>query len=200
MDTESTIIVGTSDLEHSLPIALTSCWGSYDRTEGSVRLAEAGTTLYLRYMMGSPQLRRMATAHNQDVCDDSSVGAILQRSDSHAMIHIQCSAAGFVKVSSTDEEGNETLMDSSLFEGIFNNLTLFENTNTYSRWSIQLSVDLKLLGLLKEGETLETVKIRGNFYSCGEKLDQRYYLLAHEVGTLEPDLVNPAYFADLILS
>jgi hypothetical protein len=70
-------------------------------------------------------------------------------------------------------------------------VTLLENSNAQSRWSVEMHLDLKELNIPADGRLL------GNFYSCCELSGQQYYLLAQETGTLEPDMEIPSAFMRL---
>jgi len=190
METQPTITVG-SMLERSLPVALVPCWGSYEKTEGSLRLAKQGDTLSLRYMLRSPLLRRMVQEHNLEVCDDSCVGLLLKSKESEQYLHLQCSASGALRSWWVSNEGERTLLPSSLLETIPVTVTILENSNAQSRWSVEMHLDLKALKIDTDGPLF------GNFYSCAEQTDQKYYLLAHETGTLEPNVEVPSAFMAL---
>ena len=72
-----------------------------------------------------------------------------------------------------------------------------ENSNTQSRWTLEISLPLLALGLVEEGEDLRNVQLRGNFYCCGDKLAVPHFLAASEIGTLKPDFHCPSYFVPL---
>lgn len=190
METQPTLIVGNA-LERSLPVALVPCWGSYDKTEGSVRLAREGNTLSLRYMVRTPLLRRMVQQHNQEVSDDSCVGLLIKAENAEQYLHLQCSASGALRSWWINREGERTLLPVPLLETIPVTVTLLENSNAQSRWSVEIHLDLKELNISAESQLL------GNFYSCCELPEQKYFLLAQETGTLEPDMEVPSAFMAL---
>ncbi|MGD9927662.1 MAG: carbohydrate-binding family 9-like protein [Sphaerochaeta sp.] len=190
METQPTLIVGDT-LERSLPVALVPCWGSYEKTEGSLRIAKEGTILSLRYMVRTPFLRRMVQQHNQDVSDDSCVGLLIKAEETEQYLHLQCSASGALRSWWINREGERTLLPVSLLETIPVTVTLLENSNAQSRWSVEMHLDLKELNIPADGRLL------GNFYSCCELSGQQYYLLAQETGTLEPDMEIPSAFMRL---
>ncbi len=190
METQPTLKIGTI-LERSLPIAMVPCWGSYEKTKGSLRLAKEGDTLFLRYMLRSPFLRRMVQQHNQDVSDDSCAGLLLKKKGAEQYLHLQCSASGALRAWWITMEGERTLLSSSLLEKIPVTVTLLENSNAQSRWSVEIHLNLKELKFSPSSQLL------GNFYSCDEQAESKYYLLVHEIGTLEPDLEVPSAFMAL---
>ncbi|MGH0052886.1 MAG: carbohydrate-binding family 9-like protein [Sphaerochaetaceae bacterium] len=189
MEKQPTLIIG-NNLDKGIPVALLPCWGTYENTEGALRLAREGDILSLRYMMRSPYLRRMVQEHNQEVSEDSCVGLLLQSKGSEAYVHLQCSASKALRGWSI-RGGERRILPVSLLETFSVAVTIVENSNVQSRWNLELSLDLKSLGLSLDRPIL------GNFYSCTEKTGQQYYLVANEIGTLAPNWEVPSSFLPL---
>ncbi len=134
----------------------------------------------------------MVQQHNQEVSDDSCVGLLLKTIDTGQYLHLQGSASGALRAWWITDEGERTLLPSALLETIPVTVTLLENSNAQSRWSIEMELDLKALKISSDSPPL-----LGNFYSCCEQTDMKHYLLAQESGTLEPDVEVPSAFMAL---
>lgn len=194
---DAMITVHKVPLDNSLPVVLHQCWGNSDEVEANVHLSWEGSTLHLRFLVREPQLRRMVREHNGQVWEDSCVEAFLARQDSDEYINVECSASTSLLVGRGTSRHDRQLLPVPLIASIPCSVEILENNTKQSRWKAELSLDLVQLGVLKEGETLEEVPLKGNFYCCGDKLAKPHYLCAQEIGTLKPDFHTPAFFAPI---
>jgi hypothetical protein len=194
---DAMITVHKVPLDKSLPVVLHQCWGDSDDVEASLRLSWEGSFLHLRFLVREPQLRRMVTEHNGRVWEDSCVEAFLARQDSEEYINVECSASTSILLGKGQSRHDRQLFPVSVIENIPYTVEILENNTKQSRWKAELSLDLVQLGVLKEGETLEDVPLKGNFTCCGDKLAKPHYLCAQEIGTLKPDFHTPAYFTPI---
>ena len=191
------ITVHKVPLDKSLPVVLKQCWGESDDAEASLKLSWEGSVLHLRFQVREPQLRRMVSEHNGRVWEDSCVEAFLARKGSDEYINVECSASTKMLVGRGQSRHSRELLPVSVIETIPYRVEIMENNTKQSRWKAELSLDLVSLGVLEEGETLDTVSLVGNFYCCGDKLAKPHYLCAHEVGTHKPDFHTPAFFVPI---
>lgn len=171
-------------LERTLPIPLLPCWGSWEKTEGSLRISKEGSLLHLRYMMKSPSLRRMVVQHNGEVSEDSHVGLLLRNGNDGIYLHLQCSASKALRAWWVSSDGKRSLLTVDQLSSIPVTVTLLENSNVQSRWSVEIKLNLDAIGFTSASS------LWGNAYSCTEM----HYLLMHDTGTLAPDVEVPSSF------
>ena len=188
------IQVTNQAIERALPISLIHCWTEVEGVEASVRLSYKDTTLYLSYMVQEPQLRRMVTEHNGRVWEDSCVEVFLKRADKDEYINIECSASSKLLIAQGPERAGRIKLPVSLIETIPVRISILENNNYRSRWKAELQLDLQTLGLVEKHESLADVALCGNLYWCGDLHEQKHYLAAAQIGTLEPDFHTPQFF------
>lgn len=192
------VTISGSPLERTLPIQLLPLWGEYEGVEASLRLRWEGEKLYLRYLVREPELRRMVTEHNGRVWEDSCVEAFLQREGRKAYVNVECSASTKILAAKGEGRADRSFFPVSFIETIEHSVRILENTNLQSRWMLDLTLDLVALGLIEEHEDLRQVKLKGNFYCCGDKHRIAHYLAVGEIGTVHPDFHTPSYFVPLM--
>jgi len=198
MEETMVIRVTEGDIERSLPLPLHACWGGPDDVEASVRLRHEGRFLHLRFSIQEPQLRRMCTGHNQKVYTDSCMEIFLQREGESEYVNFEFSASTKALVGRGNERAGRTLYPAFVIEEIPITLTLLENNNIQSRYRLDVSLDLVLFGLMKEGETFSSLKLKGNIYKCGDELKVPHYLCYAPIGTLKADFHTPSYFVPFV--
>ncbi len=193
---EETMVVRVmqGDIERALPLPLHACWGGSEDVEASVRLIHEGRFLYLRYSILEPQMRRMCTEHNQKVHTDSCMEIFLQREGESEYVNFEFSASTKALVGRGEGREGRVLYPPFVINQIPITLTLLENTNIQSRYRLDVKLDLVLFGLMKEGETLSRLKLKGNIYKCGDGLKVPHYLCYAPIGTLKADFHTPSYF------
>ncbi len=193
---EETMVVRVmqGDIERALPLPLHACWGGSEDVEASVRLIHEGRFLHLRYSILEPQMRRMCTEHNQRVHTDSCMEIFLQREGESEYVNFEFSASTKALVGRGEGREGRVLYPPFVIDQIPITLTLLENTNTRSHYRLDVKLDLVLFGLMKEGETLSRLKLKGNIYKCGDGLKVPHYLCYAPIGTLKADFHTPSYF------
>jgi len=186
--------VAGGDIDRALPLPLQACWGGAKDVEASVRLAHEGRFLHLRFSIQEPQLRRMCTEHNQNVCTDSCMEIFLQREGESEYVNFEFSASTKALVGRGKQRGGRLLYPFPVIDQIPITLTLLENNANQSRYRLDVSIDLVLFGLMKEEETTSFIRLRGNIYKCGDNLKDPHYLCYAPIGTLKADFHTPSYF------
>jgi len=194
MEETMVVRVAEGDIGRALPLALHACWGGSEDVEAAVRLCHEGRFLHLRYSVQEPQLRRMCTEHNQKVYTDSCMEVFLQREGEDEYVNFEFSASTKALVGRGHERAGRTLYPPFVIDEIPITLTLLENNNNQSRYRLDVAIDLVLFGLMKEGESASSLKLKGNIYKCGDGLNVPHYLCYAPIGTLKPDFHTPSYF------
>ena len=191
------ILIKNQKLDRALPLMLTPCWTEAENVQASVRLSWQENRLFVAFSVCEPQLRRMVQEHNQRVWEDSCVEVFLKREDSDEYINVECSASGSLLIAKGSQRSGRKPFDHSVVESVPVKITILENNNKQSRWKAELELDLIMLTILKEEESLPEISLFGNCYCCGDLLDEPHYLCASEIGTLKPDFHTPEYFVPL---
>ncbi|HAF85422.1 MAG TPA: hypothetical protein DCG32_03460 [Sphaerochaeta sp.] len=194
MEETMVVRVAGGDIDRALPLPLQACWGGAKDVEASVRLAHEGRFLHLRFSIQEPQLRRMCTEHNQNVCTDSCMEIFLQREGESEYVNFEFSASTKALVGRGKQRGGRLLYPFPVIDQIPITLTLLENNANQSRYRLDVSIDLVLFGLMKEEETTSFIRLRGNIYKCGDNLKDPHYLCYAPIGTLKADFHTPSYF------
>lgn len=197
MDDRFALKIYAHNLDAALPQALNQNWEEDERVQASVRLSHDDRNLFLRFAVQEPQLRRMCQEYNGAVWEDSCVEAFLQVEGEKEYLNFEFSASTKVLVGKGEGRPGRRKWDVSEVEQIPVTFTLLENTKDQSRWNLEVTIDLVSFGLLQSGQPIEDVKLRGNFYCCGDKHKQKHYLSYAPIETLKPDFHTPMFFTPI---
>jgi hypothetical protein len=199
MERQLPLRVPDVSVSEGIPLSLVSRWGDREDVLVSLRLNHDSRYLHVRFAVKEPQLRRMCTHHNDAVYTDSCVEAFLQAEGEDSYVNFEFSAAGYMLAGKGTGRKDRTLFPPELLETVPLRVTVSENSNEGSFWHLEASLDLALFGLVPEGKSLASLRLRGNFYKCGDGLHEPHYLSYGPIGTVEPDFHTPAFFVPIQL-
>lgn len=195
-----------------LPI-MEAPWPAYDMTptmplSASVRVSRQESQLHLLFHMAAPELRRMCTAHNQDVHTDSCVEVFLKNPRDDEYVNFEFSAAGFIKVGRGPDRHSRMLYSpDTIEESISYSVEVLRNTfwdgenhTGGCEWKARIALDLTAFGLMPPGRMDIVPYLEGNFQACGDGLEHPYYLVWNTIDTPQPDFHRPEFFGRLMFS
>jgi hypothetical protein len=126
------------------------------------------------------QLRRMATHHNDEVYEDSCVEIFIMKDGDEFYRNFELSASMWALVG----EGapiNRHRLDPKRIDKIERNIKILENNNKKSHYLITEKINLRDWGFLAKNEKIEDLKLKGNIYKCGDKLEDPHKLTLFEM-------------------
>lgn len=152
-----------------------------DGVKAEVTISHDDNHLIAEFEIEEKQLRRMATHHNDEVYEDSCVEIFLKRDDEIIYRNFELSASMWALVGEGELQPNRVRLDPKRIDKIERNIKILENNNKSSHYIITEKINLRDWGLLKEDEKIEDLKLKGNIYKCGFKLDEPHQLTLFEM-------------------
>lgn len=173
----------------------------------TVKAAHDGRSLNLLYHVVEPELRRMCTHHNDNVWTDSCVEAFLANPALHQKeyVNFEFSASTFSLAGRGTGRAGRVLYDVEKIASlpidfhILRNTATFEGMDSGSEWLFSVSIPLAEFGLAVSGSDIGGLRLKGNFYKCGDDLSQPHYLMWNPIDTAKPEFHSPQCFGILEL-
>jgi hypothetical protein len=174
-------------------------WLEVKDVNASFAIGHNGSNIFLLFHVEEPQVRAVNTEFNSSVWEDSCVEFFFSPVGDH-YYNFEINAIGTILCAyGPDRHKREHLPESVLqkvialpslgrdpIEGISGNIP----------WSLQVQIPAEVL-IFSKIEDFSGMEARGNFYKCGDKLDQPHYLSWEPVLTPNPDFHLPAHFGQL---
>ena len=184
--------VGTSH------VFLVGGWEPYEDVSARVELCYRKSHLLATFTISEPELRRMVTGCNQQVCEDSCAEVFLKVAGGDDYVNIETSASGAVHGAVGPDRHHRRFLDESVLKRIPVEVMVKEWSSQRAVWVLREDLDLAALGVVPEGTDLKGLRLQGNFYTCGDKLKKPIWLLWNQVDSLRPDFHRPDCFGDLL--
>lgn len=141
-----------------------------------VKLSHDDDNLIAEFDIIEKQLRRMATHHNDEVYEDSCVEIFLKRDDDPIYRNFELSATMWALVGEGSSSIGRNRLDPQRIDKIKREIKILENNNKRSHYIIKEQINLRDWQLLKSNEKIEDLKLKGNIFKYGAKLDEPHKL------------------------
>lgn len=166
------------------------------------KVAHDGRNLNVLYHVVEPELRRMCTNHNGDVWTDSCVEVFLLNPaiSGNAYVNFEFSASTYALAGrGTGRTGRELYPVEQVAAlpvefHLLRNTATFEGMSCGSEWTLSVSLPLARFGLAPADSDIGGLRLKGNFYKCGDGLDRPHYLMWNPIDTARPEFHSPACF------
>lgn len=157
--------------------------------------------LYIDFFVRSNYLRAVNYKNNSDVYQDSCVEFFVTPIKNGPYYNFEFNCIGTVHAAKRkDRHSGELLPDEQL-----NRIIRYPSCGTRPfneiegifTWNLLVAIPLDIMGL----NYIENVplKIKGNFYKCGDKTSSPHYLSWSPIDTPQPDFHRPEFFGDITL-
>lgn len=176
-------------------------WLGVEGIKVSFTIGHDGSNIYLNYHVVEPQVRAVNTEFNSPVWEDSCVEFFFAPSRNKAFYYnFECNAIGTVLCGyGKDRHQREHLPESILSQvetipslGKEPIGRIWGETN----WELRIKIPKEVL-VFSKIEDLSGLKAKGNFYKCGDKLENPHYLSWEPVRSPEPNFHLPEHFGQL---
>ena len=176
-------------------------WLSVEGVKVSFTMGHDGLNIYLNFHVEEPQVRAVNTSFNSPVWEDSCVEFFFAPvADKEYYYNFEINAIGTVLCGyGKDRHKREHLPDSVLTQvetlpslgkkaiaGIWGDST----------WDLQVKIPIEVL-VFHKIENLSGLTAKGNFYKCGDKLENPHYISWAPVRTPESNFDLPEHFGEL---
>lgn len=178
----------------------------------TLRLAHTGEMLFVRFDVEGRGLRAMHTTDLEHVNEDSCVEFFVTNVQGTRYFNFEFNCVGVCNASHriskaedvyrlTSEELQSVVRWSSLTSSGVGEAALaapFDKRKGNYTWSLTIGVPLRMLGVT-EDMLVKTVRLRGNFYKCGDKTVEPHYLSWNPIYNEQPNFHLPEFFGELLL-
>ena len=166
------------------------CSGRIARTEGS---------LVVDFRVSGLDLRAENKNDNGSQWEDSCVEFFVQDPDGSVYYNFEINALGKVLACSGSGRSNRKPRPAEEMEAIarFASVKKLDTEKEgLQSWRVCIIIPFELIGV--DPENLP-VKLRANFYKCGDKTAHPHFVSWNPIGTPDPDFHRPEFFGELIL-
>ena len=186
--------------ESCLPILAHRNWVEANEVHVNFDIRHRGTSILLDFKVQEPQVKATCTEINSPVWEDSCVEFFLALGDDRNYYNFEINAIGTVlgaygpgrnsREYISPGDLSQISCTPSLGKGIIVNL------EGGIKWELGIVIPAKVL-IHHRITDLAGIRARGNFYKCGNGLDNPHFLSWMPVNTDKPDFHRPEFFGDL---
>jgi len=176
-------------------------WVPGGGTKVTFSIRHDGSSIYLYYEVKEKEVRAVNTAINSSVWEDSCVELFLSlEAESENYYNFEINAIGTVLGAYGPDRNQREWLSESLLSKVETIPSLgrkpFDNKQNNTPWNIQIRIPMEVL-IYSDLNNLSGTDGYGNFYKCGDKLEQPHFLSWKPVLTSNPDFHTPRYFGHL---
>jgi len=173
-------------------------WGDTKDIKVKLELFHTKTDLLLEFDIIEKELRMESKFNNDKVYEDSCVEFFVKRCDSKEYLNFEISASSFMLVGKGDSRFDRVLFSNKEISEIKRDISILEVNRNNCHWRVNISINLVKWGLLNDGENIENLILKGNFYKCGDKLKEPHYLSLFSINSESPNFHVPNSFKEIL--
>ncbi len=168
--------------------------------EVTLRMFHTGSSLLLRYDVAEKYTAARVTEDGGEVWTDSCVECFMAPDDS-GYYNLEATCIGRILLSNRKSRSEGIVQaDEEVLKSIVRIPSLscepFEECTGDNRWSLTLAIPPQAL-FRHEINDWSGMKLRMNFYKCGDNLSKPHFLSWKPVKTGSPDFHRPEFFAEV---
>lgn len=168
--------------------------------EVSVQIAWNEHELFLQYKVKEQSVKAEITTNNGRVWTDSCVEFFLspEGNDEYYNLEMNCigtALLGFRKKGNPTEHASDELIDSIRRISSLGN-SPFPERKELTEWQITAAISWEIFFKHRIRNASE-MKMRGNFYKCGDELSVPHFVSWTRIKTEKPSFHEPAFFGGL---
>ena len=164
------------------------------------KLAYHSENLFIKYYVSEKYIRAVNANINGSVWEDSCVEFFVAPENKADYFNFEVNCIGTCLVQKGEKrEGRKFLALDEInkikkFSSLGN--SPFSERKGNFVWNLTLMIPLVSICGLQQ-ESLKGLKMKANFYKCGDKLGEMHFLSWSPIGTPQPDFHQPDYFGEL---
>jgi len=167
--------------------------------EVSVSLKHESDAMFLRFKVSENYTKAEITENNGKVWTDSCVEFFISF-DNVSYYNLETTCAG-VQLLGYRKNGEVTHASSEVISSILKNGTFvgksFSEITGDIDWDIELRIPVSAL-FKHEIASFDGMRIKGNFYKCGDDLSHPHFLSWAPVSTEKPNFHVPEFFGEIV--
>lgn len=148
-----------------------------------------GAVLKIHFDVSEKELRRMVREDDGPVWTDSCVEIFIS-ADGRNYANFEFSASGYMHAAFGPDRHERRKLGPEFLSGVKRKVTILENNNHRSRWTLDAEIDLERAGLISS----VPADLYINIYKCGDGLMKPHFLSAFPIELPSPDFHRPEFF------
>lgn len=165
----------------------------------SFRIVHTGEAILVEYKVEEETIRAVAEDKG-NVWEDSCCEMFLSLPNEKTYYNFECNCAGKLLIEHGAGRGVRERASKEVLLRVLrwssNGDVCFDEKPSNGIWKMALIIPVDCF--FKDNlETLSGLRMRGNFYKCGDKLSKPHFLSWQRILTETPDFHRPEYFGDL---
>jgi len=183
----ASVFTAIIDSMKTMEIAINNyLWGSKpEDVKANAKITLDGSHVTLEYDVIEKELRRMISEDDGNVWTDSCVEFFC--GDGENYCNFEFSASGCMLAGFGSERKNRKRFSKEELKKVKREVTILENNNHQSHWTLKAELDLDDFGLTKR-------PLYFNMYKCGDDLKVPHFLSAFNIDLEKPDFHRPEFF------
>lgn len=178
-------------------------WEEYSyKPEVTVQIAYNSEELFLQYKVSEQSVKAEIVKNNGRVWTDSCVEFFLspEGNDVYYNLEVNCigtALLGFRKKGDATQHAEDNIIDNIRRLSSLGTKT-FKERKELSEWNITIAIPWKTF-FMHNINACSGLKMRGNFYKCGDELTVPHFLSWTKIKTDKPSFHQPEFFGGLEL-
>lgn len=166
----------------------------------SFSIAHDAANIYLKYYVTEAFVRACYHKTNDPVYKDSCVEFFIAFQDESGYYNLEFNVLGTCRAGFGPDRENRILLPPEQIDLIRREvvLTSFASGKAAKEYQWQLTLVIPVLVFRQHFiSSLRGMKVRGNFFKCGDELPQPHFLVWNDIVAPQPNFHLPAYFGHL---
>lgn len=175
-------------------------WNAYPyKPKVQFVMAHTGDRTLLKFFVEEKQIRAQYSHTNDPVYKDSCVEFFISPQGDPGYFNFEINCVGVCLGGYGEDRNHRHLLPPTLLDTIERQVFILhkqEEGEPLVYWEQIIQIPLAVFGL-KTIDTFKGMHARGNFYKCGDELDNPHYVSWNPIDTAEPNFHVPACFGAL---
>lgn len=176
-------------------------WSAYPyRPKAKFRIAHTGNTILLHFKVNEEAVRAKYGRDNESVWTDSCVEFFCKPTPEGAYYNLECNCIGTLLIGAGPAREGRERASAEVTGAVQRWASLgnepFETLCEPTTWEVALIVPCSVF-FKDEIVTLDGMKVKANFYKCGDELPTPHFLSWNPIDAPKPDFHRPDFFGDL---
>lgn len=176
-------------------------WAEYPyRPEAAFRIVATDRGFVVNYRVKEQSIAAVAQGDCGPVWEDSCVEFFSSPADDGVYYNVECNCVGTILVAAGKDRHERTFAPKEVLESVERWASLgrenFEERTGETEWQVVLLIPYSVY-FQHEIKQVEGMKIRANFYKCGDHLQTPHFLSWNPIEVEQPDFHRPEHFGTL---
>lgn len=176
-------------------------WAEYPyRPEAAFRIVATDRGFVVNYRVKEQSVAAVAQGDCGPVWEDCCVEFFSSPADDGVYYNVECNCVGTILVAAGKDRHERTFAPKEVLESVERWASLgrenFEERTGETEWQVVLLIPYSVY-FQHEIKQVEGMKIRANFYKCGDHLQTPHFLSWNPIEVEQPDFHRPEHFGTL---